>query len=166
MVGMSSSARTINSIARTPQDVRWTHWNLVFYRGIGIAFFDALLGYAVYLSGTGRWTFGLEGPRLEEKLESLTKAVETIAARLHADNFLRQAVVRNKQLREKMANYWAEEEILGKEIMQEEDVRQSRLNFATAKMDMDRLADEAAKKSEGMIDRISAWRGFSPGIAD
>lgn len=103
---------------------------------------------------------------MEEKLESLTKAVETIAARLHADNFLRQAVVRNKQLREKMANYWAEEEILGKEIMQEEDVQQSRLNFATAKMDMDRLADEAAKKSEGMIDRISAWRGFSPGIAD
>lgn len=166
IVGMSSSARTINSIARTPQDVRWTHWNLAFYRGIGIALFDALLGYAVYLSGTGRWTIGLEGPRLEEKLESLTKAVETIAARLHADNFLRQAVVRNKQLREKMANYWAEEEILGKEIMQEEDVQQSRLNFATAKMDMDRLADEAGKKSEGMIDRISAWRGFSPGIAD
>lgn len=166
MVGISSSAHTINTSARTAQEVQWTHWNLAFYRGISIALLDALLGYAVYLSGTGRWTVGLEGQRLEESLESLTKAVETVAARLHADNFLRQTVIRNKHLREKMTDYWASEENLGKEVMQDEDVQQSRLNFATERMDMDRLTDEAAKKSEGMMDRISAWRGFSPGIAD
>lgn len=166
MVGISSSAHTINTTAKTSQDVQWTHWNLAFYRGISMSLLDAVLGYAVYLSGTGRWTVGLEGQRLEESLESLTKAVEVIASRLHADNFLRQTVNRNKNLREKMADYWASEESLGKEVMQDEEVQRSRLNFATGKMDMDKLAEEAAKKSEGMMDRIAAWRGFSPGIAN
>lgn len=165
MVGISSSDQTANTIAKTSQEVMWTHWRLALYRGIGMALLDAILGYAVFLSGTGRWTVGLEGQRLEESLEGVAKALETVAARLHADNMLRQTVVRSKDLREKMADYWANEESLGKEIMQDEEVQQVRMSVAAGKINMDRLEDEASKKSEGMMDKISAWRGFSPGIA-
>lgn len=130
-----------------------------------MAALDGILGYFVFLSGTGRWTLGLEGVRIEERLETLTKSIEIVASRLHADNLLRQTILRNKTLRERMVDHWTNEENVAREIMEDDEVQQSRINFVTNRSNLDKLEEEAGKKSEGVVDRISAWRGFPAGKA-
>lgn len=164
-VGISTSAHTLNTIAKTQQETKWTHWSLFLYRGVFMAALDGILGYFVFLSGTGRWTLGLEGVRIEERLETLTKSIEIVASRLHADNLLRQTILRDKTLRERMVDHWTSEENIAREIMEDDEVQQSRINFATNRSNLDKLEEEAGKKSEGVVDRISAWRGFPAGKA-
>lgn len=156
-VGVSTSDRDANTLARLPADVVWTHWRLNLWRGIGIAFVDAWLGYVIFLTGTGRWTAGLDGLHVQEKLETLNKASELVYARLHSENFLRQTVLRNKDLREKSFEFWTAEERVGKEIMLDEEVKNVRANLT---LNITQLTEEAAQKSEGMLNTINTWRGL------
>ncbi|RPA88971.1 hypothetical protein L873DRAFT_1832121 [Choiromyces venosus 120613-1] len=157
-VGISTSDHTANAMAKVPADIVWTHWRLILWRGIGIAFVDAWLGYVIFLTGTGRWTTGLDGLRVHEKLESLSKESELVYAKLHAENFMRQTVLRNQELREKSFEFWVAEENVGKEIMLDPDVRKVRTNLT---LNISQLTEEAAKKSEGMLNTISTWRGLA-----
>ncbi|PWW79354.1 hypothetical protein C7212DRAFT_288578 [Tuber magnatum] len=157
-VGVSTSDHTANTLAKLPADVVWTHWRLILWRGIGIAFVDAWLGYVIFLTGTGRWTAGLDGLRVQEKLETLNKASELVYARLHSENLLRQTVLGNKDLRERSFEFWMAEERAGKEIMLDEEVKKVR---ASLTLNLTQLTEGAAQKSEGMLDTISTWRGLS-----
>ncbi|CAZ83889.1 unnamed protein product [Tuber melanosporum] len=157
VVGVSTSDHNANALAKLPADVVWTHWRLILWRGIGIAFVDAWLGYVIFLTGTGRWTAGLDGLRVQEKLETLNKASELVYAKLHSENLLRQTVLRNKDLREKSFELWMAEEKVGKEIMLDEEVKNVRANLT---LDVTQLTKGAAQKSEGMLNTISTWRGL------
>ncbi|KAL7274035.1 hypothetical protein RUND412_003076 [Rhizina undulata] len=161
MVGISSSGTTSNAVSRSASEVVWTHWNLSLIRGIGMAAVDGILGYFIFLSGTGRWTAGLENHMLEQRLEMSAKGIESIASKLHSENFLRNAILQDRALRKTVEEFWKQEENLRKELTQDEEVKGARLT-ATSAVDMDKIMEEAGKNSEGFIEMISTWRKQHP----
>lgn len=153
-VGLSGDHYMQNSIARSEKEIIWTHWRMRIARGVGIATLDGLLGYALYLTGTRRWSVGWETEAVEETMEAIGKMLERASGRLQAGNFIKQTVMRDKELREKAVEFWATEEDLGKEMDADEEVRKVRMSSLPSRMDLDQLTREATARSEGLLANV------------
>lgn len=163
-VGLSGDHYMKNAAARSEKEVIWTHWRMRIVRGVGIATLDGLLGYALYLTGTRRWSVGWEAEAVEETMEAIAKTLERASGRLQAGNFIKQTVMRDKELRQKAVEFWATEENLGHEMDADEEVQKVRMTSLPSRMDLDELTREATARSEGLLanvlrDRAAATSG-------
>lgn len=157
LVGISKADYKHNTGAKSTEEVHWTHWRVHFLRGVGMSLVDACLGYAIFLTATGRWNWGLETLRMEERLETLRKATENLYGKLHVEGHLRQTVLGHKDLRERSLEYWTTEENTRAEIMQNENVANAR---SSLNIDLTKLTEEAGTKSDFMMETIASWRGL------
>lgn len=153
-VGLSGDHYMHNSIARSEKDIIWTHWRMRIVRGIGIAMLDGLLGYALFLTGTRRWSVGWETEAVEETMDAIGKTLERASGRLQAGNFIKQTVMRDKELREKAVEFWVAEEDLGKEMDANEEVQKVKMSSLPSRMDLDQLTREATARSEGLLANV------------
>ncbi|TGZ85558.1 hypothetical protein EX30DRAFT_392898 [Ascodesmis nigricans] len=165
VIGYSGTDYTKNSVARSEKEIVWTHWNMRLYRGVGIVVLDALLGYFMFLSGTRRWKIGWEEEAIDETINEIGATLQRAAGNLQAGNFIKQAVVRDADLRGKAVEFWMKEEVMGKEIADDEEVKEVRMSSLPSRMDFDALAKEASAKSEMLVANILSERGPTRGQA-
>lgn len=154
MVGLSGSDYVHNSMARSEKDVRWTHWRIRIIRGVGIAVMDGVLGYAMFLSGTRRWKIGWEEEAVDETIAEIGRSLERTAGRLQAGNFIKQTTMRDAELRGRTVEFWMKEEQMGREVAEDEEVKEVRMSSLPSRLDFDTLAKEASMRSEMMMANV------------
>lgn len=131
------------------RDLDFFFWRMRLVRGLGAAFIDGLLGLVMYLSSTNR--FFMAPPSPAERIEAATKALEASNFRLWANGNVRNAVIRDKELREDMTRYWQEE----KHIFEDPDVVKA-IQATLQQTDMHALSNAAEQRSTDIIKSLGA----------
>jgi hypothetical protein len=110
-----------NGNKRMLNEVDFFAQRMRIYRQLAFAATDALLGWALYLTSTNRWL--VIPPTTTEQLTQLTQQTALTHAQVSLLANLRNATVRDAELRNRQEVYWRreQEEMVG--IMQEEGVR-------------------------------------------
>lgn len=100
----------------------------------------------MYLSSTNRAFVSPVSPA--EKIEATTKIIEETRNRLNAVALMRNASVRDKDLRGKVEDYWVKEGDFMREILETREVvdgmknaLESRVNLVTVQKEADAFAD-------------------------
>ena len=127
-VCVSSADMDANLGARTPDDVVWTYWRMRNARMLTMALVDTLLGLALWMSATRRWSIGWQDEVVEESIEGIQRRLERAMGQLQAFSYFKQTVVRDPRLRARSGEWWEREDALGKEMMADEEVVQAKLN--------------------------------------
>ncbi|RPB22827.1 hypothetical protein L211DRAFT_810173 [Terfezia boudieri ATCC MYA-4762] len=133
---------------RAATDARFPYWQLLTIRGIAFAILDAALGYAIYLTGTGRWS-GSD----ENSTESLEKVVSKLENSLVAANTaicLKQAIMRDYELRARAVQFWEKEELYAKEVAKDDHVRIARVGVERRK-DWVRVKEDAKRQASAIV---------------
>lgn len=125
-----------NILATRPGALDFFFWRMRIYRGLAIAFVDALLGWVIWLSATNR--FFMQPPGTVDRLDALARAMEAANFRLAATGNVRNAVVRDRALLGKTENYWTFE----KNVYEEREVVDA-TRAALARINMQQLTDMA-----------------------
>lgn len=140
----------------TMAEAVWLFEQVRLWRGVAMAAVDGVLGYMLWLSGTRRWTVGLEGTMVNEKIEMAAKGLEGAIGKLVTETHLKQTVMRDERLRGLVVEAWVREQKASKDIYDDEGVKQAKMNLV-GRVDMERLVREAQEKSEALVGSISGW---------
>lgn len=110
-----------------------------------LAVFDALLGYAIYLSATNRAFIQLPSPA--ERIEKVNNGLHVAKSKLSALGIIKNTAQRDAELRERSDLYWQHETRIMSEAMEERDVidgvtdaLENRLNIQNITRDADTYA--------------------------
>ena len=103
-------------------EAAFTYWQRLTIRGIAFAILDGALGYAIYLTGTGRWS----GP-VEESLETVASKLESSVAAVNSAICLKQAIMRDHELRARAVEFWEDEVLYAQEVAKDGNVRRARV---------------------------------------
>lgn len=143
-------------------DVIWVFWRVAMGRGVGMAAVDAVIGAMVWLTATRRWNFGWDQKVLEERLEGIEKNLGAAAGILQGTYFVKQGVLRDQGLRNKMEEWWTHEVRAGRDAEDDDEVRKIKLDSLPQRMEMGKLEEEAKVKSEGLMRNIASMRPPRP----
>ncbi|KAA8574318.1 hypothetical protein EYC84_005807 [Monilinia fructicola] len=128
------------------EEINFFYWNMQLYRNIALAALDGIIGWLMYLSSTNRAFVSPVSPA--EKIEATTKIIEETRNRLNAVALMRNASVRDKDLRGKVEDYWVKEGDFMREILETREVvdgmknaLESRVNLVTVQKEADAFAD-------------------------
>lgn len=121
------------------------------YRGLAIAATDAILGWVIWLAATNR--FFITPPTVVQRLDTLIRAVESSNGRLWATGNVRNTVVRDRELREKVARYWNEE----KGLYEEREVVDA-IQGALTRIDIGKLANIAEQRAGDVVEALKPQR--------
>lgn len=122
-------------------DIDFLAWKLPIYRGLAIAFFDALLGWSIYLHATNRFftTPSLSAP---ERVADHSSHLERLLANTRKLGVLRNSTVRDRDMRRKVEDYWLKESEVMRDIHEEPEVLEAQRN-ALRRIDTVRIGREA-----------------------
>ncbi|KAA8903158.1 hypothetical protein FN846DRAFT_954307 [Sphaerosporella brunnea] len=150
-LGMSSDGFRQNAAAKSEREIVWAHWRMRVIRGVGMAVIDAILGTAIWLSATRRWNIGWETWLTEERLKESIGRMEKAGSSLQAARYTKHAILRDDDLRGKFVEWWTRETDIGKQLMDDDEVKQVRTESLPERMNFDMLRTEAEKASRGMM---------------
>jgi hypothetical protein len=156
VTGISPAGFQQNATARSEAEVVWTHWRMQLVRGVGMAGIDAVLGATMWLSATRRWNIGWGAFVTEERLKESSMRMERAGTFLQAGRHLKQAVLRDEELRGKYVEWWAKETTVGRELLEDEEVKTVRNDSLPSRMNFDRSRMEAEKASQEMMGMMTA----------
>ncbi|KAF2210112.1 hypothetical protein CERZMDRAFT_15518, partial [Cercospora zeae-maydis SCOH1-5] len=107
-------------------DVDYLFWKLRVWRGIGIAGVDAVLGWCVWLQGTGRaWA---SGGSAAERLREQVKTLEGTLFKVRGVGVVRNGIVRDAGLRRRVDDYWMKESEVMKDVIEQPEVLEAQRN--------------------------------------
>lgn len=133
-----------NASSTQLSEIYFFYWRMRLYRALAIAAVDALLGWVLWLSATGR--FFVRQLTLPEKVEALSRAADVVNFRLQAVGSVRNTVIRDEVLRDVMAAYWGEE----KGLFEEREVVDA-MKVAMSRTDLQQLSLMADQKSRSIV---------------
>ena len=142
---------TVNAASTQTTEISFFYWRMRLYRGLAVAALDALLGWFMWLSSTGR--FFVRQMTLAEKMEAISRAAEIVNFRLQAVGSVRNTVIRDDVLREAVGRYWGEE----KGLFEEREVVDA-MKVALSRADLQQLGNAADQKSKAVV---GPWPGPS-----
>ena len=122
---ISTYSHTTNISARTAAANVYPYWAILTYRGLAIALVDAALGYAIYLTATGRWG-SLISDSPAEKIDAVSAALEDVIRNTNSALSLKQAVMTDADLRRQVVDFWEKEGLTRRELAEAEGVRLAR----------------------------------------
>ena len=137
---VSTYSHTANISARSAADNVYPHWAILTYRGLAVALVDAALGYAIYLTATGRWG-GLLSDSPVERIDAVSAALEDVIKGTNSAVSLKQAVMTDADLRRQVVDFWEKEDLTRRELAEVEGVRlarrvvERRRNWASTRID-------------------------------
>ncbi|KAF2461350.1 hypothetical protein BDY21DRAFT_296496 [Lineolata rhizophorae] len=142
-------------------------WRARLARGLAVGAADALVGLFLYQTATNRWL--AEPPSLPERVEGATRALEAANAKLGYAGAVRNAVVRDKGLREAFERYWLEEHRVMGEVREEREVVEG-VRSALTRVDIGDVERKAEEWVGGIFGRqrgqsSGGVRVGSPGVA-
>jgi hypothetical protein len=137
-----------NANKRMLNEVHFFSQNMRVYRHIAFATTDAFLGWFIYLTSTNRWL--VKAPSTTEQLQNLTQQAAATHAQLNLMANLRNATVRDNELRGRQEAYWRREQEEMAGIMQEEGVRNA-VTSVLAKEEFDKTRRRAQIYVESVL---------------
>ncbi|KAF8455919.1 hypothetical protein BGX38DRAFT_1165309 [Terfezia claveryi] len=146
---------------RAATEARFPYWQLLTIRGIAFAILDAALGYAIYLTGTGRWSgsdetstesLGIVASKLENSLVAVNTAI-----------CLKQTIMRDYELRARTVQYWEKEVLYAQEVAKDDHVRIARLGVERRK-DWVRVKEDAKRQASAIVRELFREVGPTEGM--
>ncbi|KAM3072459.1 hypothetical protein ACMFMG_009260 [Clarireedia jacksonii] len=145
----SSYAYQANSRATRLEELDFFHWKMIVYRYIGLSLLDGIIGWLLYLSSTNR-AF-LTPPTTAERIERTTKLLEQARGKLGAVGLVRNTVVRDKELRAVVEDYWVREGNVTREVMEDRAVVDGVRNALENRVDLVAVQREAESFAEAVV---------------
>ena len=143
-----------------PDDLTYFYWRMRTFRGLSIAVVDAGLAGLLWASSTNR-LFALPLSS-SEKLEEVTRILETTRGKLGAVGIVRNVTARNEGLRRKGESYWVKEgEVMGEVMGEREVVEGMRSALASGRISINKIEEEARNYAEGIT--AGGLEGVTPG---
>ena len=124
------------------------YWQLLTIRGIAFAILDAALGYAIYLTGTGCWGASVKTPA--ECFETVASKLENSLAAVNSAICLKQAIMRDHELRARVGQFWEKEMLLEQEVAKDDHVHIARVD-AERRVDWEGVKEEAKKRARAVV---------------
>ncbi|KAM3420740.1 hypothetical protein BST61_g3989 [Cercospora zeina] len=134
-------------------DMESLFWKCRVWRGLGIAGVDALLGWCLWLQGTGRAWVGGGSPA--ERLREQVKVAEGVLFKVRGVGIVRNGVVRDAGLRRKVDDYWMKESEVMKDVIEQPEVLLAQRN-ALKRMNASGTEQEAETFLNALLDGQSA----------
>ena len=153
---VSTYSHTPNISARSAADNVYPYWTILTYRGLAVALVDAVLGYAIYLTATGRWG-GLLSDSPVEKIDAVSTALEDAIKKTSSAISLKQAVMTDADLRRQVVNFWEKEDLTRREIAETEGVRLAR-RAVERRRDWATIRTDARQRARALSRRLFAKR--------
>ncbi|MCJ1311688.1 hypothetical protein MMC25_005361 [Agyrium rufum] len=132
-----------------PQDLDNFYWRALTLRSLAITVLDAAFASLLWATSTNR-IFPMP-PSTAERLEGVTRNLESTRGKLTAVGIVRNVIVRDGGMRRKSEAYWRNEgEVMG-EVMSEREVVEGVRNALTDRIQLARVEEEAGKYAENLF---------------
>jgi len=145
-----------NGSKRMLQDVDFFYLKMRLWRQLAFAAVDSILGWVLWLTSTNRWL--VKPPALTEQLAEVSQTLQKTYTQINLLGNLRNAIVRDNQLRTTNAEYWLREQREMEEIEREREVVDAK-NIALSRMDYDKVQQRA----ENYVDQVFSGLRPTPG---
>ena len=142
-----------NATKRNLQEADFFFWRIQLYRNLAFALVDALFGWALWLTSTNRWL--VQQPSVRERVAGISQELQTTYQQLAILGPLRNAILRDQELRETSERYWSQEPKIMEEIEREREVVDAK-NLALSRLDSGKVQERARL----WVDSVFA--GFRP----
>ncbi|KAF2100467.1 hypothetical protein NA57DRAFT_54552 [Rhizodiscina lignyota] len=140
---------TANVSATTRLDISHFFWTARTIRYVALAAADLCFSGVIYLSATRR-AFVSPHAAPSERVEDITRVVEAHSQKLGALGALRNAVMRDKGLRERLEYYWTQEAMVMAEVGDDAEVVAG-LQKAAGTMDLMGVERRAGEIAAGIL---------------
>ena len=126
------------------------YWRMRVFRGIVIALVDAGLAGLLWGSSTNR--IFVVPVSSAERLENVTRTLESTRGKLGAVGIVRNVTVRSDGLKKKAEAYWQKEREFMGEVMDEREVVESvKSALGSGRVSVQRIEEEARRYAESII---------------
>jgi hypothetical protein len=136
-------------------DVDFLYWKGLVWRGVGLATFDALLGWVVWLQGTGRGF--VQRRNLGERVAEQTRLLEGMLGKARGLGIIRNGVGRDREMRGVLERYWTKDEEVMRDVFEEPEVVQAQRK-ALASVDIGQIGADAEKYVDGVLGGVQVIR--------
>ncbi|KAM0689651.1 hypothetical protein Q7P36_010522 [Cladosporium allicinum] len=136
-------------------EVDFLFWKGMVWRGVGLAAFDALLGWVVWLQGTGRGF--VQRKNLGERVGDQVRVLEGALAKARGLGVVRNGVGRDREMRGVLERYWLKDEEVMRDVFEEPEVVQAQRQ-ALAKVDVNQVGADAEKYVDGVLAGVQVIR--------
>jgi hypothetical protein len=138
-----------NGQKRMLQDVDFFYWNTRMWRQLAFAAVDGLMGWLLWLTSTNRWL--VKPPTISEQLADVTNTLAGSYGQINLLGNVRNAIVRDNELRTTHGEYWLSESREMQDIEREREVVDAK-NIALSRMDF----EKTQRRAEIYVDQIFA----------
>jgi len=146
-----------NTRATRAEEIDFFFWRMRVYRGVCVAGVDGVLGWVMWLAATGRFFVEPSATTMVDRLEAVGRAVEGANFRLWATGNVRNAVVRDRGLMQRVGAYWMEE----KDIYEEREVVDG-IKGVLARINVPQLAHMAGSRADQALGALQLPQGEPP----
>jgi hypothetical protein len=150
---VANNDHKLNATRVQLRDVDFFYWRLRTWRLLAFAGLDALLGWTLWLTATGRWL--VRPPGLYQQLTEALVALHAVHGKYATLGRMRNAILRDDELRAATGAYWAREPRIMEEIHQDRAVVDAK-RVALSRMDPEKLRRDA----EAWVDQT--WNAIVP----
>jgi len=138
-----------NGKMRMLEQVDFFYWKMRIWRQLAFAAVDGLLGWVLWLTSTNRWL--VKPPTVSEQLTEVTQSLAQSYGQINLLGNIRNAVVRDNELRTVHGEYWLNQLQEMEDIEREREVIDAK-NIALSRMDF----DKTQRRAEIYVDQIFA----------
>jgi hypothetical protein len=136
-------------------DVDFLYWKGLVWRGVGLATFDALLGWVVWLQGTGRGF--VQRRNLGERVAEQMRLLEGVLGKARGLGIIRNGVGRDREMRGVLERYWVKDEEVMRDVFEEPEVVQAQ-GKALASVNIGQIGADAQKYVDGVLGGVQVIR--------
>ena len=146
--------RKVNARATRSEDLFPFHWKMRLAQGLGLAIVDISFAGLLWLTSTNR--LFVAPLTAAERLDHAIRQLETTSGKLTAVGVVRNATVRNQNLRNANDAYWKREGDVMEEVMAEREVvNDMRGALSSGRINLPRVEKEAGLYADNIIDAQS-----------
>lgn len=152
---MQHSSAAANATAVRATDLVPFHWRARTLRYLALALGDALLAAVIWLSATRRFFVTMRPvlPEAIEKVAAVGRVMEGQTAKLTSLGAVRNTVMRDRRLREKLEAYWRQEGQVMGEVEQDVEVMEG-INKIMTIMNVDETDKRAGEIADSIMGSV------------
>lgn len=136
-------------------EIDFLYWKALVWRGVGVATFDALLGWVIWLQGTGRGF--VQRKNVGERVGDQVRLLESVLAKARGLGIIRNGVGRDREMRGVLERYWIKDEEVMRDVFEEPEVVSAQRR-ALAQADIGRIGADAEKYVDGVLSGVQVIR--------
>lgn len=136
-------------------EIDFLYWKSLVWRGVGVAAFDAVLGWVIWLQGTGRGF--VQRKNLGERVGDQVRLLESVLGKARGLGIIRNGIGRDREMRSVLERYWLKDEEVMRDVFEEPEVVSAQRR-ALAQADIGRIGSDAEKYVDGVLSGVQVIR--------